>query len=173
MHSSLSKKYYLIKSIDEGPNAPIEPKNTTFYITHIVPWHNLNTKIMTDGCFWKSNGISKHLLGEFDSFERAFAQIPYNFSDRRDAYLVDPQSGRTIVMYEYFDPRQVWNVNDWLDSGNYILNEIRSIEAGEISIKEVAEMVLKEVESENIILDGDIEDKIEEDLEERKHFDAY
>lgn len=78
--------------------------------------------------------------------------------------VTDPDTGRDIIVYQYYDPRDVWNVTDWLNSGNYIVG----IETGEYTIQDVVDILLREAKNENIILEGNIEEEIEQCLEDRK-----
>jgi hypothetical protein len=163
MNQSSDKKYYLMKVIDVGQKAPVYPKNITYAISSIVPW-TLSEKKTKKGWLGTLNNSSEYALGEFDSFESAFGEIPVNFSDRKDMTVTDPDTGRDIIVYQYYDPRDVWNVTDWLNSGNYIVG----IETGEYTIQDVVDILLREAKNENIILEGNIEEEIEQCLEDRK-----
>jgi len=146
-----TKKFYVIEHENVGPNA--NPLNLHYVIQSIPGVTNSSHEILVDGWLGTTNDNAEYARGVYDTIDQAREFI----SKSAPGFTADTETDfyNDVIIEMWQDCREVWNVGDWLYDG--VKGEINAHTTDQ-EIKILAADYAKLAESENIYLDGDVED---------------
>lgn len=144
--------YYRIKHVKVQDMGPTDD----YYVIQTTPGRtNSSREERVEGWLGQTNDWSAYAEGEYATLEEAAKGIPDHYErlsrDEHGEMMYDDE-----VVAVYRDKRSVWAVDDWL------IDPIGPQEYPGQTPEQIAEIMEEEAAQQDIILDGDVAERIKE-----------